>query len=121
MTWTEANADRVGSWSWGQDRDWAQPDWDGIIHPKLAEWTKLMWKEIDTFSTPTRHKSHHTMPCEELCEESQLRLMDLGHSGETIFRFRLGSSRRLWGFRVVSEFQILWYDPLHQIYPTEPA
>jgi len=46
--------------------------------------------------------------------------MELGHSGESIFRFRLSNMRRLWGFRVVNQFQILWYDPEHNIYPTDP-
>lgn len=120
MTWTEAHADRVDAWSWGQNREWGQLAWDGMIHPKLTEWQKLLWKEIDAFSTSTGHKMHHSMSCDVLCNESQLRLIDLGHSGESIFRFRLGNLCRLWGFRIVSEFQILWYDPEHRIYPTDP-
>ena len=38
-----------------------------------------------------------------------------------IVRFRLGNRRRLWGSRVVSEFQIVGYDPEHNIYPTDPG
>jgi hypothetical protein len=122
MTWTDAQADRADSWTWGQPREWGQEAWDGVIHPKLMEWEKLLWREIDAMNTggKGRHKAHHSMPCDVLCDESQLRLMDLGHSGESIFRFRLGNMRRLWGFRIVNEFQILWYDPLHHIYPTDP-
>lgn len=120
MTWTDEHADRADTWSWGQDREWGGAAWDGTIHPKLKEWEKLQWKEIDRLTTSNGHKMHHSMPCEILCDESQLRLMDLGHSGESIFRFRLGNMQRLWGFRIVGEFQVLWYDPLHQIYPTDP-
>jgi len=120
MTWTDAQADRAESWSWGQGREWGKDVWNGIIHPKLIEWAKLRWKEIDHANTKNGHKMHHSMACDILCEESQLRLMELGHSGESIFRFRLGSLRRLWGFRIVGEFQILWFDPEHRIYPTDP-
>lgn len=120
MTWTEAQADRADAWSWGQEREWGQPTWDGIIHPKLTEWEKLHWQEIDNQASGTGHKMHHAMDTGVLCEESQYRLIEVGHSGESIFRFRLGNMRRLWGFRIVAEFQILWYDPDHMIYPTDP-
>jgi hypothetical protein len=39
---------------------------------------------------------------------------------EDIYRFRLGNKRRLWGFRRVNLFEILWYDPDHNVYPTDP-
>jgi hypothetical protein len=120
MIWSEENADREGAWSWGQERDWGAPTWTETIHPKLLEWERLTWGEIDRLNTGSGHKMHHSMSVEDLCDESQLRLMDLGQSDESIFRFRMGNKRRLWGFRVVSEFQILWYDPEHQIYPVDP-
>jgi hypothetical protein len=119
MTWTVGRADQDGEWSWGA-REWGATAWNDIILPKLTDWQRLRWREIDTFATPEGHKSHHNMSISSICNEAQDRLVELEQIEDDIFRFRLGNRRRLWGFRIVSEFQILWYDPLHQVYPTEP-
>jgi hypothetical protein len=58
---------------------------------------------------------------EILADEAQYRAAELEKFSDTIFRFRLGSTKRLWGFRVVNHFEVIWYDPNHEIYPTEPA
>ena len=119
MTWTVAKADRAENWSWGP-REWGEENWARIILPKLTDWQRLYWREIDAFVTDTRHKSHHNMSVSDICGEAQDRLIELEQIEDDIFRFRLGNRRRLWGFRIVSEFQILWYDPEHHIYPTDP-
>jgi hypothetical protein len=38
-----------------------------------------------------------------------------------MFRFRLGGKARLWGFRSERIFHVVWWDPDHRVYPTEPA
>ena len=120
MEWTHDYADRKGEWSWGQARDWGYQAWSQVIRPKLAEFEKLKWAEIEAFLTGTGHRMHHSMEVNNICTESQKRLGELGIDEEEIYRFRLGNLRRLWGFRVVNMFEILWYDPEHKIYPTDP-
>ena len=63
MSWTIESADRDGAWSFGVERNWSQDAWDGQLHPKLAEWERLTWAEIDSLTTGTkdRHKMHHAM------------------------------------------------------------
>jgi len=119
MRWSAGSADRDGDWPWGA-RDWTQSAWDGVILPKLKNFETMMWKEIEASTTDNGHKSHHDMPTERICEDAQCRLIELNHEEEDIYRFRLGNKRRLWGFRIVNEFSILWYDPEHRIYPTDP-
>jgi len=63
---------------------------------------------------------HHNMDVEQICDEAQYRLVELELYSYIIFRFRLGNIRRLWGFRQLAQFEILWYDPTHQVYPTDP-
>jgi len=41
--------------------------------------------------------------------------------GDEMFRFRLGSTRRLWGFRKERTFHVVWWDPEHKVYPTETS
>jgi hypothetical protein len=123
MTWTVDTADCEGAWESGTPRQWGETCWDQTISPKLAEWQKLTWGEIDQFTTggKDRHKMHHSMDMEILADEAQYRAAELEKFSDTIFRFRLGSTKRLWGFRVVNHFEVIWYDPNHEIYPTEPA
>ena len=123
MQWTIVNADCEGTWSFKVVRQWSDDEWRSAYEPKLNEWAKLKWSEIDSFTTGgrERHKMHHSMPVEIICDEAQLRLMGLDQSEETIFRFRLGNLPRPWGFRRAAVFHVLWHDPTHQIYPTDHA
>ena len=120
VTWTCDDPDCDGAWSWGVARKWSQDDWDTIISPKLTEWSKLTWAEIDRFSSGTGHKMHHMMGTNVICDEAQDRLIEIEKYHDMIFRFRLGNKRRLWGHRMVSNFEIIWFDPTHEIYPMEP-
>lgn len=63
---------------------------------------------------------HHNMATEVICDEAQLRMMEIERHADVIFRFRLGNKRRLWGHRVVNHFEILWFDPTHGVYPIDP-
>lgn len=120
MTWSCENPDVDDVWSWGVARQWSDEDWTSVIEPKLQEFSKLTWAEIDGFSSDSGHKMHHNMDTDQICDEAQLRLIDIERYEDVIFRFRLGNKRRVWGYRVVGDFQILWFDPTHQIYPTDP-
>ena len=122
MTWNDERRDCDGSWAWGTPRQWSSAAWDAQIKPKLEEWAKLTWGEIDqlvTGSSRKRHKMHHSMETRILVEDAQQRLVETDNIEEFIFRFRLGNLPRLWGFRRAGEFHLLWYDPNHEIYPTE--
>lgn len=124
MTWTLEHRDCEGCWTSGTPRQWNDDDWEGNIHPKLLEWAKLTWAEIDSQTTGAngkRHKMHHSMPVDAILDEAQLRLYELEKLEESIFRFRLGNLPRLWGFRRVADFHVLWFDPKHEIYPTDPS
>jgi len=123
MCWTVDDADREGAWSWGVSRDWGDEIWEADLRPKLIEFEKLRWAEIESHTYGNegkRHRSHHPMETCHCCGEAQDRLSKLERAyPDILFRFRLGNLPRLWGVRVVNEFQILWYDPTHQIYPVD--
>jgi hypothetical protein len=119
MDWSEDGADRQDHWSWGP-RDWAQDAWDGVIFPKLSSFETMKWFEIEAAVTDSGHRMHHSMEIETICDECQTRLLELEKVTGDIYRFRLGNRRRLWGFRVLNVFEILWYDPEHNVYPTDP-
>jgi hypothetical protein len=122
MCWTVEDADRHGAWSWGTEREWTDEVWATALHPKLLEFEKLTWAEIESHAYGNegkRHRSNHSMDTDKVCEEAQYRLIELDRDPEVLFRFRLGNLPRLWGQRVVNKFEIIWYDPTHQIYPVD--
>ncbi len=94
--------------------------WDDEIEPRLNEFSRLRWREIDNLSSDSGHKLHHEMLVEDICVEAQQRLTEIELEVATLFRFRYGNLKRLWGQRVGPTFMVLWWDPTHQIYPVEP-
>lgn len=123
MRWTKDFADLDGSWTWGIQRRWDNQTWDTEINPKLLEFEKLTWNEINQQvygNEGKRRQMHHNMATEAICKEAQKRLIEIKDvAPEILFRFRLGNLPRLWGVRIVDEFQILWHDPTHKIYPVD--
>lgn len=114
------NADTEGAWSWGTSRDWGEEIWTNHLEPNLVEWSKLTWGEIDHQNSDTGHKKHHNMDVSSITKEAQNRLFELEIYEDQIFRFRINNKQRLWGFRYGHKFDLLWYDPYHEIYPVDP-
>lgn len=119
VSWTCDDPDRDGQWESGTLRDWGEEAWQQDIVPKLNEFSKLTWAEVESMSSDTGHRMHHLMDTEAIADEAQYRLVEIEKENDTIYRFRLGNLPRLWGFRIVAEFQVLWYDPKHEIYPVD--
>jgi len=68
MEWSIERADTNGAWTWGQQRQWDDHDWNNIIHQNLIEFEKLTWGEILKQTTPRdkkgkkpSRKKHHDM------------------------------------------------------------
>ena len=84
------------------------------------------WSEIEAMRAAA-HKRHHSQPISSLSTESQkdfARLRFKGQAldavyGDDLFRFRITGEQRLWGFRSNRMFHVIWWDPNHQVYPTE--
>ncbi|MBL0769838.1 hypothetical protein JI743_13590 [Sphingopyxis sp. DHUNG17] len=119
VTWSCESPDIEGAWDSGTPRAWTDECWNETILPKLSEFAKLRWHEVEAQTSDTGHRMHHPMEVASITEEAQYRLVELKHSADTIYRFRLGNLPRLWGFRIVGEFHVLWYDPKHEIYPVD--
>jgi hypothetical protein len=88
----------------------------------LCEMAKLTWREIEAMRAKG-HKRHHDQDVESICVEAKqdFKRVRLGEIfGADIFRFRVDGEKRLWGFRKGATFHVIWWDPGHQVYPTEP-
>lgn len=107
-------------WKWAvADKDASQ------LLDFLREMAQLTWRQIDAQTTGPGHKrrqKHHGQGTEtfESDQRADIKRMKLGEIfGDEMFRFRLSGKRRLWGFRVGRVFHAVWWDPEHQVYPTD--
>ena len=119
MTWHRRHADCEGYWSSGTPRACLEEAWTDLLEPKLIHFEKLTWADIDKQSSDKGHKLHHAQEVDSLIAEVGERLAELGEYPDVVFRFRLGNTKRLWGVRTLGEFEVIWYDPHHEFYPTE--
>ena len=99
MKWSTEKKDLADRWTWGS-RDWTKPVWKTIIRPFLCEYEKKRWFEIEREKSDgdQRHKNYLVG---QICEEAQRRLIDIDLDDlDEVFRFRLGSRPRLYGFLI---------------------
>jgi len=119
------HADRKGSWSWGEARNWCDPQYGPenscVVRATMIEMSGLYWHEIMSHTTGNkdRHKKHHAQPLDSLCEEAQLRWIEIEREEDELFRFRTGGKQRIWGFRTGHVFNVVWWDSEHKIYPVD--
>jgi hypothetical protein len=88
---------------------------------------KLTWAEIEAQRVGTKdgyRRRNHSQEIQSLTRAAQQDLMKRKlpeRFDETMFRFRLSGEQRLWGFRKGNVFHVVWWDPEHNVYPTEKA
>jgi hypothetical protein len=118
VTWCITKADREGNWSWGEPRNWAQEEWDDTISPAMVQFANMTWAQVDGCGSGTGHKMHHGHELDEIIPEAYERWREIGlEEFETVFRFRLGGTRRVWGHVVQAHFFFVWWDRNHSLYP----
>ena len=92
------------------------------IYPKIAEFERKTWSEIDneTYGTRSGNKSkHHNINIERLSKDAQNRLKEIGYNDvNEIFSLRLDGKLRIFGFRKLNYLDIIWIDPSHEICPS---
>jgi hypothetical protein len=86
------------------------------IHEKLRNFETRTWNDI---WVKDKH-NNHAIAAEKLCSEAKKRLRTLGMDDqEQLWRLRLTGKQRVWGIFQHGVFQLLWWDPLHLVYPYE--
>ena len=117
--------DREGQWSWGVLRDWHKTCGRDRVEGFLANYQgKKTWREIHDEKTVGKNNTvklkHVSYAVSDICSEAQKRLMELSlDDQDEIFRFRLSSMERLYGFRIGATFSTVWFDPTHEIFPLD--
>lgn len=85
------------------------------IREKLAHFESRTWNEILVVSKDR----NHTVEVSKLCVEARKRLISMKLDDvEEVVSLRLAGAERVWGLRQKGTLLLLWWDPLHEIYPT---
>ena len=117
VTFCITKKDVIGTWSWGEARQWTGTEWNDIIEPAFSHFCSLNWSEIDSHTSDTGHKNHHSHELSSLIDEAQERWRVLKlEEFDTLFRFRLGNTKRAWGFILQAHFHFVWWERDHNIY-----
>ncbi|WP_319778402.1 hypothetical protein [Maridesulfovibrio sp.] len=66
-----------------------------------------------------KQQYNHAVPVGRLVPRAQARLNTLKIKVDALYRLRFGGKPRLWGILKGNIFQILWFDPQHQVCPSE--
>lgn len=87
---------------------------------KLQSYEGMTWGEIQSSSGGKTHGTNsHFEKMSELCKEARKRAEELHIYEDYIFSLRLDGKKRLFGLIEDGVFLVIWYDPNHEIYPSE--
>ena len=85
------------------------------IAAHLKDYSRLTWGDLES-----RKDRDHPIPIPNLIKRARDRLVYLHQedAGE-LWRFRFGGRQRIWGIRTGNVLRVVWWDPDHQICPSE--
>ena len=76
----------------------------------------MTWDEI--FVKTKKH--HHPVEVSKLLKEAQNRLLELEKDDwSELYSIKIGGTLRIWGMKDGQYFQVLWWDPKHEICPSK--
>lgn len=94
-------------------------DFYGEILDKLISFEGLTWAQILSYSGGRRNgTNNHFEDVSILSSEAQKRLEKLHIYVDQILSLRLTGTLRIYGIMENGVFNVLWYDPLHEICPS---
>ena len=113
--WMFSSADNDGDWAWKKISNLKE------VHKKIANFEKMSDSEI--------RKSSHPIPLQRLCSNAQARLKEMKgeewyEDSDRIFSYHINGKKRLWCLKDIDfknsqvVYQILWWDPRHEVCPS---
>jgi len=108
--WVFSKIDIYGKWGWiNLDRHTLTQ----VILRKIKKFETMKWGEIQK-----QRSKHHSMPVANICSDAQKRLKEIGiFDIDELFSFNINGKKRIWGLKDRFIFEVLWWDPEHEVYP----
>lgn len=106
----------------------AHLDWDGPWCPsrckdagvreilnRLTHFESMSWSQIQSGT------GSHLVGADGIIKKARQRIVELKKEewADNLFSLRLSKKERLWGFYRSGIFHLLWWDPEHQVYPSQ--
>ena len=87
---------------------------------KMIRYSNMTWAEIKAQTHDDGKSKHHVLDFDGISKDAKKRIekMKLEEYSDSIFSFALTNLVRLIGIRKDEKFEVLWYDPLHDVYPS---
>ncbi len=108
IVWRVSIIDRDGPWGWNSisgDTLWKD------VYSKLINFETMTFQEIKDGS--------HLVPVSDLIPKAQKRLVEIDQDDtDELYSLRLTGEKRIWGIQDRSIFKILWWDPSHEVCPS---
>ena len=83
------------------------------IRQRLSGFESQTWNEI-------LGRRNHEVEIDGIARAAQVRLKELKHDDlDTLVSLTIDGKKRLWGFIINGCFNVLWWDPKHQVYPSK--
>ena len=117
--WLFDRIDRAGKFSFDINRADFRPK---EFLEKMINYSNMTWSEINKQTHDDGKSKHHFLrDVRKFSKEAQERVENLKLTEDTdrIFSFALTNKLRIIGLRDREFFHVLWYDPEHEIYPSE--
>jgi hypothetical protein len=110
LSWRLGTADVEGKWGWHH-----VDNGTGLyLKSKLAAFETMTWGEL------AASRNNKRIPVENICGEAQERLRHLKRDDVTdLWELRLTGEQRIWGWRVGDVMHLLWWDPRHEVCPSQ--
>jgi hypothetical protein len=101
--------DMDGKWGWST----FDPRHLKEFLSRLLDCQKLTWQEL-------RQNGSHCVQTSQIVSDARKRLQVLQlDDWEELYSLRLAGKPRIWGLKEVGIFWILWWDPNHEICPSQ--
>ena len=108
--WGVASAELDGKWGW-EDVEVKLLFFD--IISKLQNFETMNWSSVEATGS-------HFVSFDQLCDDAQTRLTELQKEDiSELFSLRLTGKRRIWGHRDRACLNLLWWDPKHEVCPSQ--
>ncbi|HWT04909.1 MAG TPA: hypothetical protein VN224_04060 [Xanthomonadales bacterium] len=112
------------AWRLGNLRMKAPFGWDAITGDEMKQVVEhFKGLESMTWSAILIGAKKHNHNCDvaEMCRQAQACLIEDWQGGaDEILTMRLTNRKRIWGILEGAVVYLLWWDPTHAVYPTEP-
>ncbi len=91
------------------------------IYPKLKEFEKRTWEDIEKETYGERNKTkHHFVKIDNLIKEARDRLSEKKlNDTDELFSLRIEGKIRIYGNRKLNYMEIIWVDANHEICPSK--